>query len=116
MGGLPDWLEAWFAERESGCRACGVDVALRIRPADWRPVRRRKNAPDAQVDVDFGNRYGNVSVFAEGGVSVIGLDFVGDVAWQADLHPQAPADFDVAVDQVLAWVEATAEMPSWART
>ncbi len=115
VGGLPDWLEAWFAERENECRARGVDAVLWIRPADGPPDRPgRKATPDAKVDLEVGSRWGNIGVFGESGVSLTGVDFVTEVAWQAYLHPQSPEDLDAVVDQALAWVEATAEMPSWA--
>ncbi|MFJ3881640.1 hypothetical protein ACIPW5_29860 [Streptomyces sp. NPDC090077] len=115
MSGSPAWLQAWFAGRERGCRDRGVAIELSVRAADRGPVRRgRKNPPDAGVTMDSGTRWGRVSVFAASGAGVIAIDLVGDAAWQGHVDPQSPADLDRALDQVLAWVEATGETPGWA--
>ncbi|MFD9502760.1 hypothetical protein [Streptomyces sp. NPDC060035] len=46
----------------------------------------------------------------------MGIDNVTEVVWQADIRPESQAELDVTLEQMLAWVDSTAEAPSWARS
>ncbi|MEU3985345.1 hypothetical protein AB0F77_35685 [Streptomyces sp. NPDC026672] len=117
MGELPQWLEKWFAENEAECRARGTKVVLRLRPADGRPDRPgRKPTADAKVTAEAGSRWGNAAVYAGGWGHLMGIDDVTEVVWQADLRPDSQDEVDVIIGHLLAWVESTAEVPSWARS
>ena len=116
MGELPRWLEVWFAENEAVSRARGTKVMLRRRPPDGPPDRPgRKPTADAKVTAEKGSRWGNAAVYAEGWGHLMGIDDATEVVWQADIRPESQAVLDVIVGQMLAWVESTAEAPSWAR-
>jgi len=67
------------------------------------------------VTAEKGSRWGNAAVYAEGWGHLMGIDDATEVVWQADIRPESQAVLDVIVGQMLAWVESTAEAPSWAR-
>jgi hypothetical protein len=117
MGGLPRWLELWFAENEAGCRARGTKMVLWLRPADGPPDRPgRKPTADVRVTAETGSRWGNAAVYAEGWGRLMGIDDLTEAVWQADIHPESQGEVAVIIGHLLAWVESTAEVPSWAKS
>lgn len=117
MSEVPRWLEAWFVENEAGPRARGTDAVLWLRPAEGPPDRPgRKPTADARVTVGAGSRWGNAAVYAGGWGNLMGIDSATEVVWQADIRPGSQAELDLVIGQMLAWVESTAEAPSWSRS
>ncbi|OKI50912.1 hypothetical protein AMK15_31460 [Streptomyces sp. MJM1172] len=66
------------------------------------------------MTAEVGSRWGNLAVYAEGWGHLMGIDDVTEVVWQADLRPESRGEVDVIIGHLLAWVESTAEVPSWA--
>jgi hypothetical protein len=68
------------------------------------------------VTVEVGSRWGNTAGYTDGWCHLTGIDDQAEVVWMADLRPESRGEVDAIIRQMLAWVESTAEMPSWART
>ncbi|MEU9032875.1 hypothetical protein AB0D46_36295 [Streptomyces sp. NPDC048383] len=115
MSGLPQWLRTWFAENNVDCQTRGIDVMLWLRPADALPDRPgRKPTAAARVTAEAGDRWANFAVHEQGWATVLAMGDVTDAVWQAHIRPGGPHEVDDVLEQVLAWVASTSEVPRWA--